>query len=88
MSTELYDQWIRSRRSEPADFDIADTVMRSIRQAAPNSGFSRQLRQHLETALIYLQTLTHAWARTGVLIAGGLIGLVRVAMLIYGALFA
>ncbi|MHC4526092.1 MAG: hypothetical protein ACYTEU_04125 [Planctomycetota bacterium] len=83
MNRELYDKWIKSHQIEESDVDITDAVMSRITE---NAHQPNVLKQTWESILLDLMQ-TRVFVRTCVLTSGALIGLLRMCMQIYSALF-
>ena len=83
MNTELYEKWIKSHRIESGDIDIADVVMTRITEKAHKPNV---LKQTWESVLLDLMQ-AKVFVRTCVLASGALIGLLRMCIQIYSALF-
>jgi len=83
MNTELYDKWIKSHQTEDGNIDITDTVMCRITEKAHKPNVLKQTWESLLLDLMQAKVLVRAC----VLASGALIGLLRMCMQIYSALF-
>jgi hypothetical protein len=83
MDTKLYEIWIKSHRVEPAELDIADSVMEQISQKACKPGILQRAWEMVLLDWIGAKTLV----QTGILVLGALMGLLRMALQIYSLLF-
>jgi hypothetical protein len=84
MNTELYEQWIRSHRMESEAFDCTDSVMNQIVRGSRRPG----LFQGAWVLFLLDIIQTKSWLRAGVLTAGALASLLRMAFIVYCGLFA
>ena len=83
MNTELYDKWIKSHQIESSDIDIADVVMCRITEKAHKPNVLKQTWESVLLDLIQAKALVRAC----VLASGALIGLLRMCVQVYSALF-
>jgi hypothetical protein len=83
MNTELYEKWIESRQVESDGIDIADAVMSRITEKVYKTNVIKQTCESVLLDLMQAKMLV----RTCVLASGALMGMIRIALQIYSALF-
>ena len=83
MNTQLYDKWIKSHQIEDANLDIAEAVMGRITEKARKPNIIEQTCESVLLDLIQAKV----FVRTCVLASGAMLGMIRIALQIYSALF-
>ena len=83
MNTELYDKWIKSHQIEDVGIDITNAVMSHITEKTHRPNI---IKQTCESILLDLMQ-AKVFVRTCVLASGAILGMIRIALQIYSALF-